>query len=159
MNKFWILIITLITTVQCGFCATEAAIPELSQSLKTPTGEPGIMSIVFALVFVICLIYVTGIIYQKLNIVGAQKVQEQYKKFDLGNVIVLSTTQLGQGKNLHVIEINDERLLIGATPNSINLIKKLGKKKEEEKAVKAPEVQSEEEKIEEEKAEIYKKYL
>jgi len=157
MSKIWAFIIIFVSSVQCGFCAVEATAPALSESLKPQGNEPGVMSIVFAMVFVICLIYVTGIIYQKLNIVGAKKVQEQYKKFDLSNVVVLSTTQLGQGKNLHIIEVDDERLLIGATPNSINLIRELGSAKNEE--TKAEKIQLEESAPEDESADIYKKYL
>lgn len=159
MNKFLFLVITFISTVQWGFCAIEATSPELSQSLKTHSNEPGIMSIAFALLFVICLIYGTGILYQKLNIVGAKTVKEQLKNHDMNSVVVLSTTQLGQGKNLHVIEINNQQLLIGATPSSISLIKELssigGSTREEVQKVR--EIQSETEV--EKDFDIHKKYL
>ena len=108
-----------------AFCLVETVSPDLEQSLKTHTNEPGIMSIIFALLVVIFLIYITGLIYSKLNIVGAKTVQSQLKNYDLSKVVVLSTTQLGQNKNLHVIELNNKRYLIGATQNSINLIKEL----------------------------------
>ncbi|MDD3436464.1 MAG: flagellar biosynthetic protein FliO [Candidatus Gastranaerophilales bacterium] len=111
---------------QSTVCLAEEAVAGLEQALKQPGHEPNFMSIVFALGFVILLIYVTGIIYSKLNLVGAKAVQEQLKNYDLTKTVVLSTTQLGQGKNLHVIEINNKRYLIGATQNSISLIKELG---------------------------------
>lgn len=163
MNKFLFLVLIFISTVQCGFCAVEATSPELSQSLKTHSNEPGIMSIVFALLFVICLIYGTGIIYQKLNIVGAKTVKDQLKNHDMNGVVVLSTTQLGQGKNLHVIEINNQQLLIGATPSSINLIKELGagSRLSKNEIIQTPpttkEIQTEVEV--EESFDIHKKYL
>lgn len=154
-------------SAQAAFCLSEAVSPELEQSLKTHTNEPNFMTIIFALVVVISLIYLTGLIYSKLNIVGAKTVQAQLKNYDLSKVIVISTTQLGQGKNLHVIELNGLRYLIGATPNSINLIKELGelpngaqqkaKKSEIEKTDLPAEIPTEVEDTEE--FEVYKKYL
>lgn len=126
MSRYLFLIIaTFILTAQKVFCAIEASGSELQQSLKTHSNEPNVMSIIFSLIVVVFLIYITGLIYSKLNIVGAKTVQQQLKNQDLSRVIVISTTQLGQGKNLHVIEINNCRYLIGATQNSINLIKEL----------------------------------
>jgi len=126
MKKYLFLIMGMFMfTAQCAFSATEAVSPDLENSLKTHTNEPGFMSIVFALLVVIFLIYVTGLIYSKLNLVGAKTVKAQLKNYDISRAVVLSTTQLGQGKNLHVIELHEKRYLIGATPNSINLIKEL----------------------------------
>lgn len=127
MNKYLFFIAGIfMITIQKALCATSAVGSELEQSLKTSSNEPSIMSIIFALLFVIFLIYITGLIYSKLNIVGAKAVKDQLKNYDLSKVIILSTTQLGQGKNLHVVELNNKRYLIGATQNSINLIKELG---------------------------------
>lgn len=127
MNKYLLIAAgVLITTTQSAFCLAESVSPELEQSLKTHTGEPGIMSILVALIVVILLIYLTGIIYSKLNIVGAKTLQGHLKNYDLSKVVVLSTTPLGTNRNLHVIELNNRRFLIGATQNSINLIKELG---------------------------------
>lgn len=126
MKKILILAVTLITTAQICFCATDAVNEDLQHALKaTPSNEPGIFSVLLSLLFVIGLIYATGVIYSKLNIMSAKTVKEQLKRHDLKNAMVLSTTQLGQGRNLHVIEIDNARMLIGATPTSINLIKEL----------------------------------
>lgn len=126
MNKYLLIAMgVLITTTQSASCLAESVSSELGQSLKTHTGEPGIMSIFVALIVVILLIYITGIIYSKLNIVGAKTVQGHLRNYDLSKVVVLSTTTLGPNKNLHVIEINNKRFLIGATQTSINLIKEL----------------------------------
>ena len=157
MKKFLLFIMIFISTIQRGYCATEAIGSELSGSLKVHSHEPGIMSIVLALMFVLCLIYGTGIIYSKLNIAGAKAVKKQLENQDLTGVVVLSTTQLGQGKNLHVIEVNNQRLLIGATPSSIHLIKELEKKQEADADTitksEKPSV------AEEEKFDVHKKYL
>lgn len=132
MNKYLYLTMTAFTlTIQKAYCLSETISPELDQSLKIHTNEPGILHIICALLFVIFLIYVTGLIYSKLNIVGAKTLKEQLKNSDINRAIVLSTTQLGPNRNLHVIEVNDKCYLIGSTANSINLIKDLGSAKEE----------------------------
>lgn len=120
-------------TAQKAFCLTDLLSSDLENSLKSSSSEPNFISIIFALLFVVFLIYITGIIYQKLNLVGAKTVKEQLKNYDLTKAVVLSTTQLGQGKNLHVIELNTNRYLIGATSDSITLIKELGSSAEPEK--------------------------
>lgn len=130
MKKVLLYTVSFLMTAQCAFCEVESTNQELSQSLKSHSHEPGFLSIIFALLFVICLIYFTGVIYSRLNIVGAQKVKQQLKNIDISSVVVLSTTQLGQAKNLHVIEVDNKRLLIGSTANSINLIKELEKPEE-----------------------------
>jgi flagellar biogenesis protein FliO len=126
MNKYLFLLpLIFMLTAQRAFCITETVSPDLQESLKIHTNEPNFMTLVFALLFVIFLIYITGIIYSKLNIVGAKTVKEHLKNSELYRAMVVSTTQLGQNKNLHVIELNDKYYLIGATLNSINLIKEL----------------------------------
>jgi len=133
MNRFLFLTTSVfMLTMQKAFCLTEAVSPDLDESLKTQSGDPSVFHIIFALLFVLALIYVTGIIYSKLNIVGAKTLKDQLKNSDINRAIVVSTTQLGQNKNLHVIEINNKSYLIGATPNSINLIKDLGDVKADE---------------------------
>lgn len=160
MNKYLILISIILLTAQKALCAAEVASPELSHSLKNNTHEPGFGSIVFALIVVISLIYITGLIYSKLNIVGAKTVQEQLRNYDLSKVVVVSTTQLGQGKNLHVIELNNQRYLIGATINSINLIKELGEAKREIKRVEPSNVEVFDTPPEpEDNFDVHKKYL
>lgn len=161
MIKYFLSLAAIILiSAQKALCAVEAASPELSHSLKNNAHEPGFGSIVFALIVVISLIYVTGLIYSKLNIVGAKTVQEQLRNYDLSKVVVVSTTQLGQGKNLHVIELNNQRYLIGATLNSINLIKELGEVKNGAKKSEAFKEDAVEQPAEpEEKFDVHKKYL
>lgn len=126
MKKYLSIIsIMIISTIHAVCFAIDSVSPEVSQALKNQTAEPGLSQIMFALIVVVALIYITGLIYSKLNIVGAKTVQNQLKNYDLSRVVVLSTTQLGPNKNLHVIELNSKRYLIGATPSSINLIREL----------------------------------
>ncbi len=88
--------------------------------------EPNILSVVLSLVFVILLIYATGIIYTKLNRVGAKTLKKQLQEKNESRVSVISTTPLGSNKTLHVVELDGKRMLIGASANSIDLIKDLG---------------------------------
>ena len=157
----------LMTTAQQAFCEVQKANPQLSVALKDTSHEPNAWSIIFALLFVIFLIYVTGLIYSKLNMVGAKTVKDQLKSYNLDRAVVLSTTQLGQGKNLHVIEINNKQFLIGATQHSISLLKELESAKTEEKypQVEKPketsisEESAEIEKEIQDKFDVHKKYL
>ncbi len=88
--------------------------------------EPSLISIVFSLVFVVLLIYATGIIYAKLNKLGLTTLKKQMGENANSQVSVISTTPLGNNKSLHVVELDGKRMLIGASTNSIHLIKDLG---------------------------------
>ena len=125
MQKIISLILFLIFVAPMAFAEDALVGQELSKALKSQANEPNMITVVFSLLFVVLLIYITGVIYSKLRIHSAKKIKEQLKDKDLGSVVVLSTTQLGQGKNLHVVEVEGSRILIGATPSSINLIREL----------------------------------
>lgn len=140
-------------SAQGALCEVAANSPAIETSLKSESAGPGFFQIVFALVFVVCLIYITGLIYSKLNIVGTNAVKEQLKNCDMDRAVVISTTQLGQNKNLHVIELNNKRFLIGSA-NSITLLKELGIKE-----VKPKEVQPEQPEEVVEEFDVHKKYL
>ena len=82
--------------------------------------------IILSLLFVILLIYLTGIIYAKLNKAGFKTLKAQQGELSRSQVAVISTTQLGNNKTLHVVELDGKRMLIGATSGAIRLIKDLG---------------------------------
>lgn len=151
IKYLYLSIAIFVLTTQKAFCLTDILSSDLEGSLKSNSAEPNFITIAFALLFVILLIYVTGIIYQKLNLVGAKTVKEQLKNYDLTKAVVLSTTQLGQGKNLHVIELDNNRYLIGATADSITLIKELGSSAEPEKIDLVEEIKNIEDEKEQEK--------
>ncbi len=88
--------------------------------------EPNLISILLSLVFVVLLIYATGIIYAKLNKLGMVTLKRQIGEAGRSHVSVVSTTTLGNNKTLHVVELDGKRMLIGASSNSIHLIKDLG---------------------------------
>lgn len=80
--------------------------------------EPNYFSLILGLFCVIGLIYLTGIVYQKLIKIKVGNEEEVANKIDL-----VSTISLGQGKNLHVIKLNGTYSLIGATAHNITHIK------------------------------------
>ncbi len=90
------------------------------------------ISVILSLVFVVLLIYLTGIIYAKLNKVGFKALKRQQGDYAKSHVSVVSTTQLGNNKTLHVVELDGKRMLIGASASTIQLIKDLGSINNEE---------------------------
>ena len=88
--------------------------------------EPNFVSMIFSLIFVILLIYITGILYTKLNKFGIKAMKRQIGDSSDSQVSVISTTPLGSNKTLHVVELGGKRMLIGASSSSIHLIKDLG---------------------------------
>lgn len=117
MNKLAFTLIYLFTSL--GAFASP-----LDGALKV-SHDPGYFSVVLSLIFVICLIYATGIIYNKLNNLGIKTFKAQNKEFKEDNITILSTTPLGANRTLHVVELNGKKMLIGASANSIHLIKDL----------------------------------
>ncbi len=93
---------------------------EIKEVLKQNNNmyEPNYFSLFLGLFFVIGLVYLTGIVYQKLT-----KVKLSQQENELNKIQIVSTTSLGQNKALHVIKINDEYSLIGATQNNITFLK------------------------------------
>lgn len=87
---------------------------------------PSIITVLLSLIFVVLLIYLTGIIYAKLNNVGFKTLKKQQGDYAKSHVAVVSTTQLGNNKTLHVVELDGKRMLIGASASTIQLIKDLG---------------------------------
>ena len=79
--------------------------------------EPNYFTMILGLFVVILMIYITGFIYQKLTKVKLAKVNANNK------AQVISTTTLGQGRNLHVVKIGKEYCLLGSTQNNITFLK------------------------------------
>lgn len=129
MKKFYYLLTLMFFAVQPVF-ASEAITSNIKYALKRST-DGSYFSVVIALAVVILLIYITGIIYAKLNVLGYKTLKKQYKDIDESKIIIRSTTQIGNNKTLHVIELAGKKMLIGVTNDSINLIKDLDEKSPE----------------------------
>lgn len=94
--------------------------------------EPSIISVVLSLLFVVLLIYLTGILYAKLNKLGFNTLKRQQGEVSKSRATVVSTTQLGGNRTLHVVELDGKRMLIGASAGAIQLIKDLGSVSDDE---------------------------
>lgn len=57
------------------------------------------------------------------------------KNINKNFIKIVSTMPIGQNKFLHIVEVDDERMLIGATNTNISLIKSLKNDSSEEKVV------------------------
>jgi len=104
---------------------------EVSKILAQNAYEPNYFSMIFGLFLVVAMIYITGFLYQKLT-----KASVINKDLLLNKAQIISTTSLGQGRNIHIIQIGDSACLIGATQNNITFLKdiELQEIKREEKA-------------------------
>lgn len=91
---------------------------QISEVLSKNPYEPNYFSMILGLFVVVGLIYLTGFLYQKLT--KATIANEDYL---INKAQILSTTSLGQGRNLHVIKVGNDTCLIGATQNNITFIK------------------------------------
>lgn len=115
------------TAVETAAGAAPYISQEVASSLNQNAYEPNIFGVILSLVIVLALIYATSYFYQKLI-----KFNAKMNKNDIGEgkneFTVLSGTSLGQGKNLHVVEINETYLVLGSTPNNITLLKEFSKK-------------------------------
>lgn len=129
MKKIYYLFALMFFAVQ-PVLANEAITSNIKYALKRST-DGSYFSVVIALAVVILLIYITGIIYAKLNVLGYKTLKKQYKDIDDSKIIIRSTTQIGNNKTLHVIELAGKKMLIGVTNDSINLIKDLDEKNSE----------------------------
>ena len=92
---------------------------EISQALNSSMYTPNYLSMFLGLLIVICLIYLTGFLYQKMIKIKLQDTN------GTNRLEIVSSISLGQGKNLHIIKVNNELILIGATQNNISYIKTL----------------------------------
>ncbi len=96
---------------------------ELQEVLKHDTYEPNYFTMIFGLIFVIFLIYLTGFIYQKLIGVGSKINKKALKNSSLNKVNILSSMPLGRGKNIYIVLVNGKTLMLGATENQITLLR------------------------------------
>ena len=116
----------LLNTAAQASSVTTTTDNSVSLGTQSVGQEPNLISIVFSLLFVILLIYITGIIYAKLNKLGLNTLKKQIGDTNNYRATVVSTTPLGGNKTLHVVDLDGKRMLIGASVNSIHLLKDLG---------------------------------
>ena len=125
MKKIIYSLSSLFILSNLAFASSETE--NINSVLKSSGYEPNYFSVVMSLIFVVFLIYITGILYTKLNKVSVKTVKNEFRENSDIKPIVLSTTPIGHDKTLQVIEIAGEKLLIGVSQHSVNLIKTIGK--------------------------------
>lgn len=125
MKKFIYLFVSFILSNSTSFAVNETE--NINSVLKTTGYEPNYLSIILSLLFVVLLIYITGILYTKLNKVGVKTIKNEFRESSDIKPVILSTTPVGHDKTLQVIEIAGEKLLIGVSQYSVNLIKSIAK--------------------------------
>jgi len=138
----------------------------MKQQMTYDYGMPSLFQLVFSMIFVISLIYLTGWIYQKLNLVNKKQLSKITKDANSYRFNVLQSMSLGQQRHIYTLEINGKILLVGSTPTQINLIKEFDKT--ESVKLESLEVLNEEEKLVNKESsslnksvdidELYKKY-
>ena len=127
LNKFYLFLFTVFLSVNSAYAVD---IPETMKQAMAPdtAGMPSLLHLVVSMVVVIALIYFTGWVYSKLNIVNRNNLKKlAQKEFDTDRFTVLQSMSLGQQRHLYSIEMNGKVLLVGSTPSHINLIKEFDK--------------------------------
>ena len=126
MKKVFVTLLMLLVSMDRAFAVN---LPDaMKQSMAQDYSAPSILNLVLSLIFVIALIYITGWVYTKLNIVNRKnlgKISDLNK--DNTRFNVLQSMSLGQQRHLYSIEMNNKILLIGSTPSHISLIKEFNK--------------------------------
>ncbi|MDD3594315.1 MAG: flagellar biosynthetic protein FliO [Candidatus Gastranaerophilales bacterium] len=97
--------------------------------------EKSVLDIFVSLTFVVLLILVTAWVYIQFKRINPQSLLSgKFSKLDEDTFKIISSMQLGAGKSIYLIEINDKRLIVGTTPSSVNLLSEM-EKKDENKAM------------------------
>lgn len=126
-NKFFVSLSVMILGSGSAFAID---LPEtMKQTMAHETaGMPSLLNLVISMIVVIALIYVTGWIYNKLNIVNREKLAKMgAKDTETHRFTVLQSMPLGQHRHMYSVEMNGKILLIGSTPSHINLIREFDK--------------------------------
>lgn len=136
MKKIFLALLLTVSFAQASFAVELPDVMKQSMA-QDPLGVPAMVNLVVSMIVVIALIYVTGWIYAKLNVVNKDKLTKiNGSNKDNQRFTVLQSMPLGQQRHLYSIEMGDKILLVGSTPSHINLIKEFDKKNStEENAV------------------------
>ena len=127
MKKVFLLLPLLLINNNMSYAVEIPSVMQQSMA-QDPIGMSGILNLVISMVVVIALIYATGWIYTKLNLINKDKLKKLTSaQTDKERFTVLQSMPLGQQRHLYSIEMNGKILLIGSTPSHINLIKEFDK--------------------------------
>ena len=100
---------------------------------KDDRKEPSVLDVFNALIFVIFLILLTGWIFMKVKKINPEQLLSgKFNKLSENNFKIVSSLQLGAGKAIYLIEINDTQLIVGTTASNVNLLAKMDKTEKQE---------------------------
>lgn len=126
MNKFLVSLICFLCMANQSYALV--TIPDsMKQAMKGAPDTPSLFNIVASLLIVIVLIYFVGWLYTKLSHINSKSIFKPQKAAELNKPKIISGITLGQNRNLYVVELNGRYLVLGVTPNNVNLIKEFDK--------------------------------
>jgi len=126
MNKFLVSLFCLFMYAQQTMAVV--TIPDsMKNAMKGTPQTPGLFNIVASLLIVIVMIYVVGWVYTKLSHINSKSIFKAPKLVEKNKPKIISGITLGQNRNLYVVELNNKYLVLGVTPNNVNLIKEFDK--------------------------------
>ena len=102
-----------------------------SQYLKpadqsTKSSEPSILNILGSLMVVVLLIIISAILYAKFNKINPERLLSgKFNSLDKNKISILSSATLGNGQSIHLVKINNKKLVVGSCVNSVRLITEL----------------------------------
>lgn len=122
MKKIFSVFTFMLLNINSAFAVD---IPDvMKQTMSHEAGMPSLLHLVVSMILVIGLIYLTGWIYAKLNVVNRDKLNKiSSENSDGYKFKVLQSMPLGQQRYIYSVEMNGKVLLIGSTPSHINLLK------------------------------------
>lgn len=126
MKKIFVSILVILGSINSSFAVELPSVMKQTMA-QDPIGMPSLLNLVVSMAVVIGLIYVTGWIYAKLNVVNREKLAKLDKSAESQRFTVLQSMPLGQQRHIYSIEMNGKILLVGSTPSHINLIKEFDK--------------------------------
>ena len=127
MKKVFLSVLVFALTISMAY---SVELPDVMKQTmaQDPISMSGLLNLVVSMIVVIALIYATGWIYTKLNVINRDKLKKiASQTVDSHRFTVLQSMSLGQQRHIYTIEMDGKILLIGSTPSHINLIKEFDK--------------------------------
>ncbi len=127
MEKIFLTFYVMFAAANSAFAVDIPDVMKQGMSQEIP-GMPSVLNLVISMIVVIALIYITGWVYAKLNVVNRANLNKIASKQDSDSKFnIVQSMPLGQQRYLYSIEMNGKILLVGSTPSHINLIKEFNK--------------------------------
>ncbi len=124
ISKLSALLAVILITINSANAAIEIPDAMKQTMAQEVSGMPSLLNLVVSMILVIAMIYLTGWIYNKLNIVNKNKLKSLTNNdTDLKKFTVIQSMPLGQQRYIYTVEMAGKILLVGSTPSHINLLK------------------------------------